>query len=243
MPHDAYRDDLAIVLTGTIIPNAPFTAHNDPRIRRQEYLTAINFYHRFAPVYFLENSTYPLEDDKEFNQFSNVMLRQRPVSASPERGKGYQEFEMVDGWLLNEPQPPRRWVKITGRYLYSNITTLLSDCRSEQSIGIIIDQCPQSRKARGYLFCVETGFYHNYLAGAYHDCDDFSGRWIEYVLYHRLSRAPASRVRLFAEEPRLSAISGSTGGNLETPPVKFAIKKILRRINYFLDRRRLWYTH
>lgn len=236
-------DDLAIVLTGTIIPNAPFTAHNDPAIRRREYLTAINFYRQFAPVYFLENSTYPLEEDQEFNQFPNVMLRQRPVSKAPERGKGYQEFEMIDGWLLNEPQPPHRWMKITGRYLYPNIEMLLSECPSEQSVGIIIDQCPRSRKARGYLFCVETEFYKKYLAGAYHGCDDASGRWIEYVIYERLNQVPAPQVRLFAVEPRLSAISGSTGGNLETPLMKFVVKRILRQINYFFDKRRLWYTH
>ena len=114
-------NDLAIVLTGTIVPSAPFTVHNDPRIRRREYLEAIRFYSEFAPVYFLENSPYPLGDDAEFNQFPNVRLRQRPLSTKPERGKGYQEFEMIDGWLLNEPQPPRRWVKITGRYLYRNL--------------------------------------------------------------------------------------------------------------------------
>jgi hypothetical protein len=240
---NASGDDLAIVLTGTIVPNAPFTAHNDPKIRRQEYLTAINFYRQFAPVYFLENSAYALESDGEFNQFPNVMIRHQPASTSPERGKGYQEFEMLDGWLCSEPHPPRRWMKITGRYLYPNIPMLLSDCRGEQSFRIVIDQCLRSRKARGYLFCVETEFYQKYLAGAYRDCDDASGEWIEYVLYRCLSKAPASQVRLFAEEPQLSAISGSTGGNLETPLMKFAMKKMLRRINYLFDKRRLWYTH
>lgn len=239
-------DDIAIVLTGTIVPNAPFTAYNDPQVRRREYLEALKFYSQFAPVYFLENSTYPLADDAEFNQLSNVMIRQRPVSALPERGKGYQEFEMIDGWLMNEAPPPSRWIKITGRYLYRNFAALLADCRREQTARIIIDQCPRSQKARSYLFCIETEFYREHIAGAYRECDDPSGNWIEYVLFRRLANLSASRMRqmrLFAAEPQLQAISGSTGGNLETPPLKFAAKQVLRRINYLFDQRMLWYTH
>ncbi|MEP7338561.1 MAG: hypothetical protein ABI977_12555 [Acidobacteriota bacterium] len=236
-------EDIAIVLTGTIIPNAPFTAHNDPQVRRREYLEAIRFYRQFAPVYFLENSSYALGDDAEFNAFPDVMIRQRPTSIAPQRGKGYQEFEMIDGWLMDEPRPPRRWVKITGRYLYQNFASLLVDCRRQPQARILIDQCARSRKARGYLFCVETEFYRERIAGAYRECDDASGNWIEYVLYNCLSRVPDTQVRLFAEEPQLRAISGSTGGDLETPPVKFAVKRVLRWINYFFDEQRLWYTH
>ncbi len=234
--------DLAIVLTGTIVPNAPFTAHNDPQVRRLEYLKAINFYRKFAPVYFLENSSYPLTDDSEFKQWSNVMLRQLPVSRLPERGKGYQEFEMIDGWLLNESQPPRCWVKITGRYLYRNFADLFEDCRHERRAQIIIDRCALSQIARSYLFFVVSRFYQEHIAGLYRECNDLTGEWVERVLYRRLASLSKSDARLFSLEPRLTGISGTTGGNIETQSSRYKAKRILRKLNYLLNRRQLWYT-
>ncbi len=241
-------NDIAIALTGTIIPNAAFTTYADPAIRRREYLEAIRFYRQFAPVYFLENSSYRLSEDAEFCEASGrepfeLMIRKQPVSTAREKGKGYQEFEMLDAWLAGEPAPPGRWVKITGRYLYLNFAALLADCRRQKAARMIIDQCPRSAKARGYLFCVETEFYREHLTGIYRECDDGAGQWIEHALYRRLSGLPASDVRLFAEEPRLRAISGSTGGSITTTPLKFAAKRALRRVNRVFDQQYLWYTH
>lgn len=235
-------DDLSIVLTGTIVPNAPFTVHSDPQKRRREYLTALRFYNQFAPVYFLENSTYALSDDKEFNQLPNVKIRQRPISSLPERGKGYQEFEMIDGWLLNEPQPPQRWMKITGRYLYRNFVELLADCRPERRAELIIDRCARFQSARTCLFYVMTEFYLQHIASIYHRCDDESGAWIERVIYQQLASLPSPNTRVFSVEPDLIAISGSTGGHMESKPTRYLLKRMLRRFNYALDRRELWYA-
>jgi hypothetical protein len=233
--------ELAIVLTATIVPNAAFTAYADPEVRRREYLEAIRFYRQFAPVYFIENSAYRLSDDAEFREAGGLMIRKQPVSTARERGKGYQEFEMLDSWLASEVAPPRRWIKITGRYLYLNFGALLADCH-RSAARMIIDQCPRSSKARGYLFCVETEFYSERLAGIYRECDDEAGEWIEHALYRRLSGLPTSEVRLFSEEPRLQAISGSTGESISATPLKFAAKRLLRRVNRVFDKQFLWYT-
>jgi hypothetical protein len=235
-------DDLAIVLTGTIVPNAPFTAHNDPQARRQEYLSALRFYSQFAPVYFLENSIYPLSDDAEFHQLANVMIRQLPPSKSPERGKGYQEFEMIDGWLLSESQPPPRWIKITGRYFYRNFAELLADCRPQHKAEMIIDRCARFQSARTCLFYVVTDFYLQHIAGVFHRCDDERGDWIEHVVYRQLASLPSSNTRVFFVEPHLTAISGSTGSYMQSKPIQYFLKQTLRRLNCRLDQRRLWYA-
>ncbi|MBK6799323.1 MAG: hypothetical protein IPG76_21700 [Acidobacteria bacterium] len=41
------------------------------------------------------------------------MIRKFPLSASREKGKGYQEFEMLDSWIISEFDIPGRWIKIT----------------------------------------------------------------------------------------------------------------------------------
>jgi hypothetical protein len=55
-------NEIPIVLTATIIPNQVTAAGtSNPEIRLAEYLNTLQFYLRFAPVIFLENSGYPLD--------------------------------------------------------------------------------------------------------------------------------------------------------------------------------------
>lgn len=240
MPIDT--TDIAIVLTGTIIPNAPFTVHSDPVVRRREYLQAIDFYSSFARVYFLENSTYDLESDSDFHARPRVNIRRFRPSMHTQKGKGFQEFEMLDSWLLAESEPPQRWIKVTGRYIFSNFDSLLEDCRKNTSADLIIDLCGFSHKARTHLFCARTDFYLKFLVGSYLECNDETGEWIEKVLYGKLRRNGGLRTAVFSVEPDLRAISGSTGGNLESPPAKLKAKSFLRSINRLIDETQLWYT-
>ena len=85
-------------------------------------------------------------------------------------------------------------------------------------------------------------FYRAHLAGLYRECNDSAGEWIERVLYRRLATLPKSKVRLFSLEPRLTGVSGTTGGSIETKPSRYLLKRILRKLNFALDRRQLWYT-
>ncbi len=234
--------EIAIVLTGTIIPNAAFTVCSDPGRRRREYLDAIHYYQQFAPVYFLENSSYCLVSDASFIKIPNLMIKKLPPSASPEKGKGYQEFEMIDAWLEGEKDPPWRWIKITGRYIYLNFRTLFEDCLSDTSYRLIIDRHKHSKMALSSLFCVDTEYYLGNLAGLYHDCDDRSGKWIERVIYDKLTSLPKKDYRIFSVEPRLTGISGSNGSKLESSQVKYFVKSLLRRLNYALDRNHIWYS-
>lgn len=235
------KSDIAIVLTGTVIPNAPSSLHADPEVRRKEYLRALHYYSQFAPVYFLENSSYSLTDDFDFLQMKNVNIVKLPLSSTPEKGKGYQEFEMLDRWIVSAPSPPNRWIKITGRYIYRNIEDLLQAC-SKNHAELIIDQCCRTEMARSYLFCVNTEFYLRYFFSVFRLCDDRKGEWIEKVLFRRIREVPQNTFRLFPLEPDLTGISGSTGGSLEVPRLKYKVKKHLRAINQLLDRQYLWYA-
>jgi hypothetical protein len=97
--------EIPIVLTATVIPNGVTAAANNPEKRLEEYLAALNFYLSFAPVFFLENSAYPLETHPEFRQTDRLQVRRFKPSADPGRGKGYQEFEMLDAWMSSEVKP------------------------------------------------------------------------------------------------------------------------------------------
>lgn len=150
-------DALPIVLTATIVPNVTGAASATPETRLAEYRQVLQFCQQFAPVIFLENSSYPLERHPEFAGSPRLRVHRFAPSASPERGKGYQEFEMLDAWLASEPQPPARWFKLTGRYHLLNLATMLAEARREKQHALLIDQLYRQQMARTYLFCTRSG--------------------------------------------------------------------------------------
>ena len=232
----------AIVLTGTIIPHGVDTPIADPSIRRAEYLRSIRFYRQWAPVYFLENSAYSLAEDPDFAEAEDFHVRKFPLSANPERGKGYQEFEMVDAWLAQEAHPPERWVKVTGRYLVRNIAAILEECARDGDTGIVIDQIASHAAARTFLFAVQTEYYRAHLQGLYRWCDDRSPRQIvEHVFFEGLQADPKKSFRLFVNEPDVVAVAGSSGRDMENSPVRRLVKQTLRAANRLSDQRRIWY--
>jgi hypothetical protein len=235
-------DELPIVLTATVIPNVPGAVASDSQIRLEEYLRVAQFCQQFAPVFFLENSSYPLERHPEFAESSRLHLRRFPPSASPERGKGFQEFEMLDAWLASEPQPPARWLKLTGRYQLLNLAAMLAECRRDKKSALLIDQVGPRRWARTYLFCVRTGFYQARMRDLCRQCDDRTGDHIESVLYRELEKLPAGQVRTFKTQPHLSARAGFTGIKFPAGNFQWLVKQCLRRINRLADERRLHYS-
>ncbi len=243
MTADVQADgELPIVLTATVLPQATGAASMDPEARLAEYAKAVRFYLRHAPVIFLENSPYSLEGHSAFHEGEGLQVKRFPPSACPDRGKGYQEFEMLDNWLAAEPRPPERWLKITGRYQILNVQSLLLECRPDLESGLIIDRVPRRGLARTYVFCASTEFYQARLRGLYRQCDDQSGAWIERVLFQQLKGRPASEVHLFKTQPRIKAVAGDSGAAFPMGRGQWWCKQSLRRLNRLIDRRYLWYS-
>ena len=235
-------DELPVVLTGTIIPNMPGAAPMNPEIRLAEYQQVLRFCQHFAPVIFLENSGYPLKQHAAFAETSRLQIRQFPPSTKPERGKGYQEFEMLDAWLAAEPQPPPRWLKITGRYQLRNLHSILNECRRERKYGLLIDQLAKQRFARTHLFFATTQFYREQIKGLYRQCDDARGEFIEHVMFQQLKKSPRKQLRIFKTQPDFLAMLGSTGKMLPTGSFQWLTKQGLRRMNYLINQRHLLYV-
>ncbi|HXC35698.1 MAG TPA: hypothetical protein VNV43_07465 [Candidatus Acidoferrales bacterium] len=234
--------EIPIVLTATIIPNSVTATASDPERRLQEYMAALDFYLSFAPVFFLENSAYPLERHPEFRETGRLHVRRFQPSARPERGKGYQEFELLDSWISTEPQPPSHWLKITGRYQILNISSLLAECRRNANAGLLIEQLARSGFARTYYFMARTDFYRRQVMGLYQQCDDRNGNWIERVLFRKLKGLPPAETRFFGTQPRIRAVAGTSGASFPTGRGQWMCKQVLRRLNQLIDRRYLWYS-
>jgi hypothetical protein len=215
--------DIAILLTGTIIPHSSFVVHADPKRRRQEYITAIKYYSQFCLVYFLENSEYDIFADPEFSSYPNVIIRRFPVSPEYSRGKGFQEFEMIDKWLETEKNPPIRIIKITGRYIINNFQQIFSECCKVDKGTCLIDLYRNRKVAISSLFSITWDNYSKYFKGAYLECDDQKGLWIERILFKKIASSDLE-TRFFLYEPRIYGISGSLGTNLPGRRIIYMIK-------------------
>ncbi len=232
--------DIAIVLTATIVPNATFVAHSDPALRRAEYLAAIKYYKNFAPVYFLENSSYPLLSDSDFLGMEGVYLRKLTPSGHFDRGKGYQEFAMINEWLDSETVLPKRFIKITGRYQIHNFKNIYQECLNERSERFVIDQLSRAAVALTRLFYIGTECYRKNLKDFYLDCNDERGDWAERVLYKKL-RGEKMDCKLFCYEPMWRGVDGSTGVSTHSAHWKHTVKGLLRRVNRLIDRKYILY--
>jgi hypothetical protein len=230
--------DIAILLTGTIIPHSSFVVHADPKLRRDEYITAIKYYSQFCPVYFLENSEYDIFADPEFFSCTNVTIRKFPVSAEYSRGKGFQEFEMIDKWIETEKTPPRRIIKITGRYIINNFHQIFSECRNVEEEISLIDLYYKSKGAISSLFSITWDNYIRYFKGAYLECDDQKGLWIERILFKKITSSNL-KTRFFQNEPHVYGISGSTGTKLSAHRIIYIIKDQKRLIYNFFHQKYL----
>jgi hypothetical protein len=231
--------NLGIVLTGTIIPNTTLhTQYIDPEARRQEYLNAINFYRHFAPVYFLENSAYNLKSDPAFKDIPNVTIHQFKAS-SPLRGKGFQEFEMLDQWVNLEPDLPDRWIKVTGRYIYPDFQKILSECVRNQDIALIINQYLFANHSDTALFCIKTDYYRKNISGLYRLCDDTQGLLIEKVLNTKLKQLSKKDFRRFLSHLYCEGVAGHTGKSIRNRWVD-SLNSRIRDVNYWVDRRYIW---
>lgn len=122
------KNDLVILLTGTITPNSLINLTiKDPELRRQQYLEAIDFYIRKTPfkIVFTENSgeplhTFPLTPDR----IEYLIFKSEPNQ--PDRGIGFKELEIIDYAFQNSKfiKEARSVVKITGRLKVLNFNRL-----------------------------------------------------------------------------------------------------------------------
>lgn len=148
-------------------------------------------------------------DDAFFARTDGLHVIPFPRSAEVARGKGYQEFEMLDAFVAHHLHEDA-FIKITGRYLYKNIDLLAPRMiRELERNGIVIDMNSRLRMATSSLFAVTRPFYDMHLRGAYADMDDSRGRWAEHVLYSRVKGAHAGV--FLRPAPVLQAVTSSMG--------------------------------
>lgn len=227
------KKQTAIVLTAAIVVSQGSTAQTEAESRRQQYLAAVRFYACFGPVFFLENSGYNLLNDPDFTAIPGVRLRPIAAQENENRGKGYREFHSLDLWFDSEPEPPARFLKITGRYLFANVEALLSECAAAPEDTLLVDRYAGDRVALTSIFFASRAAYAQYIRGLYRQVNDPAGVWVEHLMYQALKEAPCNS---FRHEPDVGGISGSSGASMRASGLKYVLRQAVRNINRIVDR-------
>jgi hypothetical protein len=200
---------IPIVLTGTIIPQAIYTKYAEAHQRRLEYLTAINFYRKFAPVFFLENSLFDMASDQEFKQEKDFSPIKIAIDRDFSKGKGYQEFQTLDTFVSKHFQG-NAFIKITGRYIFKNFSAIYRCLESNPAKECVVMDIHTRRKvAITSIFYSTKDFYLRWLYGKCKQMDDSKDIWAERIYFKELLHNP--EVTFFSRKPLLTVQEGSTG--------------------------------
>lgn len=228
--------NIIILLTGTIKVNTNFVEVIDWKIRREEYLKAIKYYTNFGTVVFLENSSYDVENDEEFKKIKNLIIYKMKPSKYFDRGKGYQEFEMIDTFVKDYRYKYNGFIKVTGRYIIEDFKKIMDEISKEKTSDMIIDVSKKYKQAWTYLFFVKRNFYKNYLLNLYKNANDLKGKYIEHVIYDNIMENKHKyKFRMFFNECNIIGKSGSTGVKYtKRSNIKLFLKSYIRKLSYNL---------
>ncbi len=224
---------ISLCLTGTIVPASDMVHRRDVALRVSDYKTALEFYLNSTPypVVFAENSEYDIEGDADLRPLLDhprLRVMRVPPHRDTSRGKGFQEFHMLDQ-VVGSGALGERFAKITGRYIVENATAILSKSLKP----LHIDLHRKMRVALTGFFLIDTALYRSFVQGAYAEANDAAGRYIEHVLYDRITARPELYVQtdLLPANPRYVGVPGSHGGSLNRHPVKMWLRARERALN------------
>ena len=229
------KNPAPIVMTATIYPRANLTVHLNSSERRSEYLQAVKFYTKFSKVYFLENSGFNFRVDKDFCACENVTYLQLEPSNEFDKGKGFQEFEMLDNWVKLYGSNYQGFVKVTGRYIVKNIEHIIKEANLSGESSCIFERKKNRLDiALTDLFYSGCEFYKKNLLGCYSSADDRAGYFIEHVVGKILMGKPA--VKVFANYPIKTGVSGSHGGRMPTG-IRVKVISLVRNFIFIFESR------
>lgn len=224
-----------LVLTGSIAPKAGRNTIDDPKFRSAEYARSIRHYLEKTdlPILFAENSEHPFEEEPEWKELLNaprVRLHRDPEPGRPERGKGYEEFRMLDRLVekLSE-EGYERMLKVTGRYIVRNIQELIP----EREDRAHFDLHPRIKTGIAISSVFVTPLYHyrRHIKGLYASVNEGERITIEKLLFQRLMGLKGKEAtRLLPREPDLEGYSGTWGTPIGRNPYRLLARNIFRRL-------------
>jgi len=205
-----------IFLTGCIDPAGMiYTRLTDLSIRKQQYISSINFYlqNTTVPILFVENSGNDISDlfAKEIKQERLEVITCNNNKQAKYLGKGFGEMLIIEYALANSRffKKADFIFKITGRYKVLNIKKHIAQVEVKR-FDLLTDLHSCSY-VDSRFWGANKLFYQNYLLKYKAQINDFKNFYFEHALF-KASREAISAGLYFSflrTKPRLSGITGT----------------------------------
>lgn len=241
---------MVILLTACVNPNGMIlTKLNNQKLRLNQYKSSIRFYleNTDKQIIVVENTGYDFSND-----FTQYISKQRLEcltfngnNYNKSLGKGYGESLIIDYALKNSQfiNKDNAIVKITGRYIVSNIIEILSLIKDESYAYVNISRIKGNFLCDSRLFAAPITFFTNYFFSYQERLNDSNGFYFEHALYHSIKQwvTNKNKFKEFRYPFIFNGVTGSTGKqitNSRTSYIKSFIKYYLHKIGIFENRKK-----
>lgn len=231
-----------ILLTASIDPtasNTPLTQLTNPQVRLKQYLVNINRLiesKAFDVIIFCENTNYSfdnallMEKAKSYNVHLEFLKFTGNYSKISELGKGYGEGEIIKHTLENSKylNEDSVFYKLTGRVFVKNINRIVKKDGHKELIFIRAQRAVPIIDAR--FFKTSVKFFKENLIDAYKEVNDIKKNYLEMVYFNKLKKI--NNIERFAEYPKFTGLSGSTGEKYDQSRYEYAKYSLLLKLGF-----------
>ncbi len=228
-------------MTGCVNPaGMAFTKLQNPIVRRQHYVDAINFYiqNTDSPVLFVENSAEDLSMEFDTSLFSKRLeiLTFDGNIYDKSWGKGFGEM-MIIRYALDHSFFLSKYeyvIKITGRYKVLNIDSYLNNSNDFISVDVI----KSLTLAESKLVICNKEFLKAFLIKYQDQLNDSKGYYFEHALLHACYDAikKGFKYSTLVETPRFSGVFGSDNVKFNDSYLRWSLKNLKFKVkNYFIN--------
>lgn len=220
--------NLVILLTATINPNGmSFTQLQDPNIRLDQYIQAINFYlnETSYKIVFVENSGIDISYifTKAINAGRVEILSFLGNDYNKSRGKGLGEARIIEYALEHSIfiSNCTHIIKITGRLIVPNINRVLTHLNFKLNADLQVDFHFRNMPKTMFFVCTKSWIQNIYDYEKY--IDDSNGFYFEHMIYKMMLEIPKSNVLPFLNIPLINGVSGTANCPYNNKKTKIAI--------------------
>jgi len=212
------RINLPLLVTSAIKPSASFTALEEPRVRLEATLLALEEWIKMgvSDLVICDGSNFDIESSflKRFGSSNALRVEfitfNNDAKMVAERGKGYGEGQIVAEALSRSELIKEKgaFAKCTGKFWVKNAREVIKKFNTPFKADVFGVLSIRYVDTRFYL--AELDFYDRWLKDSYLNVNDDAGYWIEHAFLERLKE---SGIKGWISRPAIwtEGLSGTKG--------------------------------
>ena len=228
-------DPIPILITSSVIANAPFTELKGKEERLTSMLNGLKNLSKFigseVSIVLCDGSGYSFEKERDllhsiFEQIEIISFHNNGANISV-KGKGYGEGEIIKYALQNSQtlKDSRDFAKLTGKIWIDNYYSCLKSYNG--LCGFVFENIFRPTYIDTRFYIVNRSFFEKYLVDEYLKVSDIDGCILEKVFFNKIRTLGLMHDFALKNVPNLYGISGTTAKKVRSSRIKKLVKRFL----------------